>query len=277
MSKELIGIVGVGRMGLAIVKHLKSHDYPSIVCDLSEERCAEAAEAGAAVVGTPAEIAKVSKFIIIAVGFDDEATAVIAGKDGLLEMAAPGSVVVVSSTCTPDHVRGLEAQVKARSCVLVDAPICRGARAADAGTMLALVGATDEDFARAKPVLSTFCSDISLLGPVGSGQFGKALNNFLLWVNGVALIEAGRLSEANGMDLVKLREALLMSSGASDALKNWENVSFIWALKDMQIVMKMADLAGLSLPIAGSIKELVKDGLRIKQSNPPDWTGRNRI
>ena len=84
-----------------------------------------------------------------------------------------------------------------------------------------------------------------LLGDIGAGQFGKAMNNFLLWVNGIALIEAGRLSEANGMDLVKLREALLISSGASDALKNWENVSFLWALKDMQIVAKMADKAGL--------------------------------
>jgi 3-hydroxyisobutyrate dehydrogenase-like beta-hydroxyacid dehydrogenase len=90
------------------------------------------------------------------------------------------------------------------------------------------------------------------------------------------LIEAGRLSEANGMDLVKFRDALLMSSGASDALKNWENVSFTWALKDMQIVIKMADKAGLSLPIAGTIKELVKEGRRIKNSNPSDRTGRNK-
>ena len=126
------------------------------------------------------------------------------------------------------------------------------------------------------PILKTFSADVIHLGDMGAGQVGKALNNFLLWVNGVALIEAGRLSEANGMDLVKLREALLISSGASDALKNWESVSFTWALKDMQIVIRMADKAGLSLPIAGAIKELVKDGRRIKQSNPPDWTGRNR-
>jgi 3-hydroxyisobutyrate dehydrogenase-like beta-hydroxyacid dehydrogenase len=76
------------------------------------------------------------------------------------------------------------------------------------------------------------------------------------------------------MDLVKLREALLMSSGASDALKNWENVSFLWALKDMQIVMQMADKSGLSLPMAGAVKELVKEGRRTKQTNPPAWTGR---
>jgi hypothetical protein len=141
--------------------------------------------------------------------------------------------------------------------------------------MLTLCGGTPEVFERGKQIYSTFfCKDIVHLGDIGAGQFGKAMNNFLLWVNGVALIEAGRLSEATGMDLVKLRDALLMSSGASDALKNWENVSFLWALKDMQIVAKIADKAGLAMPIAGAIKELVKDGRRIKQTNPPDWTVR---
>ena len=157
---------------------------------------------------------------------------------------------------------------------LLDAPICRGQRAADSGTMLTLCGGKAAVFDRAKPIYGTFCKDIILLGDIGAGQVGKAMNNFLLWVNGIALIEAGRLSESYGMDLVRLREALLMSSGESDALKNWENVSFLWALKDMQIVMQMADKAGLSMPVAGAIKELVKEGRRIKQTNPPDWTGR---
>ena len=78
------------------------------------------------------------------------------------------------------------------------------------------------------------------------------------------------------MDLVKLREALLISSGASDALKNWENVSFLWALKDMQIVARMADQAGLSMPIAGAIKELVKDGRRIKTDQSAGLDGTRR-
>ena len=119
---------------------------------------------------------------------------------------------------------------------MLDAPICRGQMAADNGTMLMLCGGKPEVFERGRPIYRTFGKDYVLLGDIGAGQFGKAMNNFLLWVNGIALIEAGRLSEANGMDLVKLREALLMTSGASDALKNWENVSFLWALKDMQIV-----------------------------------------
>ena len=82
------------------------------------------------------------------------------------------------------------------------------------------------------------------------------------------------LAETTGIDLVKLRDALMMSSGASDALKEWDMISFTWALKDMQVVAEMTDKAGLSLPITGAIKELVKEARRIKASNPPNWTGK---
>lgn len=276
VAKEKVGVVGIGRMGIAIVRHLDHHGYPTVAFDLDEKQCEAARAFNTEIVPDPAAVGQASRMVIIAVGYDDEATAVMLGDNGLLKTMQKGSTIIVSSTCTPEHVKWLAEKAAEKGVEVVDSPICRGARAADSGTMLALVGATEAAFERAKPVLGTFCSDVMRLGDVGAGQFGKSMNNFLLWVNGVALIEAGRLSESYGMDLVQLREALMISSGGSDALKNWENVSFIWALKDMQIVLKMADKAGLSLPIAGSIKELVKDGLRIKQSNPPDWTGRLR-
>ena len=273
---DLIGVIGVGRMGQAIVRHLGRCGFSSFVFDIGRDQLEAARQLGASIAASPAEVGAKTRMVIIAVGYEEEVTAVTRGDDGLLTTMSDGSLLIVSSTCTPEFVKDLSGACGQKGIEFVDSPICRGAMAADAGTMLAMVGASEAAYERAKPVLGTFCKDIALLGPVGSGQFGKALNNFLLWVNGVALIEAGRLSEANGMDLVKLREALLMSSGSSDALKNWENVSFIWALKDMQIFLKMADRAGLSLPVAGAIKELVKDSLRIKRSSPPDWTGRAR-
>jgi len=272
-DKETVGIVGAGRMGQAMVRHLVKHGFAVVAQDI-EPKAVEAARGfGAKIAGTPAEVGRACKFVIVAVGYDAEAEAVMLGHDGLLQTMGVGSVIAVSSTCTPDHVRMLANQAKAKGVDVLDAPICRGQMAADTGTMLILCGGKPEVFARGKPIYSTFGQDYVLLGDIGAGQFGKAMNNFLLWVNGVALIEAGRLAEANGMDLIKLRDALLISSGASDALKNWENVSFLWALKDMQIVSRMADKAGLSMPVAGAIKELVKDGRRIKLSNPPDWTG----
>src|SRR6516162_6866121 len=126
---------------------------------------------------------------------------------------------------------------------------------------------------RGRAVYGCFCSDYAHLGEVGHGQVGKTMNNLLLWINAVGLLEAGRLAETTGIDLSKLRAALLMSSGASDALKEWDRISFTWALKDMQIVADLTDKAGLSLPITGAIKELVKDARRIKATNAPKWTG----
>jgi 3-hydroxyisobutyrate dehydrogenase/2-hydroxy-3-oxopropionate reductase len=139
---------------------------------------------------------------------------------------------------------------------------------------VSLVGGKADVVERAREVYRCFCSDYAHLGEVGHGQVGKTMNNLLLWINAVGLIEAGRLAETTGIDLVKLRAALLTSSGASDALKEWDMISFTWALKDMQIVADLTDKAGLSLPITGAIKELVKDARRLKAAGgAPKWTG----
>lgn len=273
-DKSRVGIVGIGRMGLSMLKHLIKHGYPVTACDLSKDQCEKARAAGATIAGMPRELGKSCDFVIIGVGYDDEVLAVMTGDQGLLATMRKGSIIAISSTCEPAFAKDMAARAAEKGIEIFDAPICRGAKAADDGTLLALVGAKPDVFERGKPIYATFSGDIAHLGPVGAGQVGKAMNNFLLWVNGIALIEAGRLSEANGMDLLKLRDALLMSSGASDALKSWDNVTFTWALKDMQIVMKMADKAGLSLPIAGAIKELVKDGRRVKATTAPAWTGK---
>jgi 3-hydroxyisobutyrate dehydrogenase-like beta-hydroxyacid dehydrogenase len=91
--------------------------------------------------------------------------------------------------------------------------------------LLALVGGRPEVVERGRPIYRCFCSDYAHLGEVGHGQVGKTMNNLLLWINAVGLIEAGRLAETTGIDLVKLRAALLISSGASNALKEWDGVS----------------------------------------------------
>jgi 3-hydroxyisobutyrate dehydrogenase len=273
-TKERVGIVGVGRMGLSMLKHLVKHGYEVTACDLDEKQLAKAREAGASAVKTPAEVARGASFVIIGVGYDDEVNEVVAGADGLIGNLARGSIIAVSSTAKPETVRSLDQLAQPHGIDILDAPICRGRFAADDGTLLALVGGKPEVVERGRAVYRCFCSDYAHLGDVGHGQVGKTMNNLLLWINAVGLIEAGRLAETTGIDLAKLREALLMSSGASDALKEWDMISFTWALKDMQIVADMTDRAGLALPITGAIKELVKDARRIKASNAPKWTGK---
>jgi len=276
-KKERVGIVGAGRMGLAMLKHLIKHGYAVTVCDISDKQRDAARAAGAAIAKTPAEVGKTSDLVILGVGYDDEVNDVVFGKDGLLETLAPGSIIAVSSTAKPDTVKAVAARVAAKGIEVMDAPICRGRFAADEGTLLALVGGKANVVDRARPVYATFASDIVHLGDLGNGQVGKAINNLMLWFNAVGVLEAGRLAESTGVDLVKLRDALLTSSAASDSLKEWDRVSFTWALKDMQIVADMTDKAGLSLPLTGAIREVVKEARRVKASNPPNWTGNKPV
>jgi 3-hydroxyisobutyrate dehydrogenase len=276
-GKERVGIVGAGRMGLAMLTHLIKKGYAVTVCDISDKQRDAARALGAAVVTTPADVAKVSDIVILGVGYDDEVEDVVFGKNGLADALAPGSIIAVSSTAKPDNMKKLAERVGKKGIGVMDAPICRGRFAADSGTLLALVGGQADVVERARPVYTTFASDYVHLGEVGNGQVGKAINNMMLWFNACGVMEAGRLAEKTSVDMVKLREALLTSSAASDSLKEWDRVSFTWAMKDMQIVSDMTDKSGLSLPLTGAIKEVVKEARRVKASNPPNWTGNKPI
>jgi 3-hydroxyisobutyrate dehydrogenase len=271
-QKERIGVVGAGRMGLPMVKHLIRQGYQVHVMDISEANLAKAKELGAQVVATPAELGKQTDFVILGVGYDDEVRQVTLGKDGLLETLASGAIIAVSSTVAPDTVKGLAAAAAEKGVGVLDAPICRGRWFADEGKLLALFGGTDNVVERGRKVYGTFSSDIVHLGEVGHGQVAKAMNNLLLWVNSLGIMEAGWIAESTGIDLQKLREALMMSSGKSQALEDWEQTTFTWALKDMQIVSLMTDKANLSLPLTGAVREMVKEARKIKANNPPRWS-----
>lgn len=269
---ETVGLIGAGRMGRAMVKHLKAAGYQVVATDVAPEAREAARELGAETAQSAGEVAARCSIVFIAVGFDEEVAAVCRGADGIFARAGRSSVVVVNATVAPDLVQALGREAAQAGLDLLDVPIARGAWAADSGTLLALAGGEERVLERVRPMLSTFCSDIAHLGALGHGQVAKAVNNLLLWVDGVALLEAGRLAASTGIDLPNLRDALLMSSGRSFALEEWDNVTFTWALKDMQVVLDMCDKAGRSFPLLGMIKEQVKDAKAAKKAGEIGWT-----
>ena len=271
-TQQRIGIIGTGRMGQPMVKHMLKHGYDVTAYDLSADSLAKVKTMGAAVTDNPAGVCNGSDFVILGVGYDDEVNAVCLGDDGVIAALPTGGIIAVSSTVSPDTVKHLDGVASQKGCAALDAPICRGRFFADEGTLLALFGGRDDIVARGRPVYSCFCSDIVHVGDVGHGQVAKAINNLMLWITSIGLIEAGRIAESTGIDLPNLRDALMLSSAKSQALEDWDQTSFTWALKDMQIVGGMTDKAGLSLPLTGAVKELVKEARRIKATNPPGWT-----
>lgn len=274
VQKERVGIIGAGRMGQPMVKHLIARGFSVTACDIEPGNREKAKALGAQVAETPAELGRNVSFVILGVGYDAEVMAVTVGEGGVFETMKPGALVAVSSTVAPATVKALAEAARAQGCDVLDAPICRGRWFADEGKLLALFGGSTDAIERGRAVYGAFCSDIAALGDVGHGQVAKAMNNLLLWINSIGLIEAGRIAESTGIDLPALRAALMMSSAKSQALEDWEQTSFTWALKDMQIVSGMTDEAGLSLPLTGAVKELVKEARRIKATNPPGWSGK---
>lgn len=263
MSDIKVGLIGAGRMGRPMSRHILNAGFDVFVYD----PVAEAVQAVEAFGGqgrpSPAGVAAESDVIIVIPGFYDEVAAAICGADGVLAGARPGTVVVVSSTISPVQAEDLARRCGAAGVAFVDAPICQGEIGAIGGYLVWLVGGAEADIERVRPVMEPCGAEIFHLGDVGAGMVGKAMNNMLLWAALVADHEALAIAEKHGVTTERLIPALLRSSGKNWPLENWKDMNKIpWAHKDMQIVLEMGDRAGLTLPVAGLLREQVKPIMR---------------
>lgn len=255
-----IGILGLGKMGAPMAKHLRAKGYNVFGYDPVDEARRAAASLGVSLLDSPREVARASDVVIVVVGFDHEVEAVVHGRGGIVEGARPGLIVAIGSTVAPSYTRKLAERLRSQKIVLLDIPLARGEAAAVAGKLL-IYGAGDEAaFEACRPAFGAFASDIFHLGAAGAGQVGKMVNNLLLWACTSANDEGLRLGEALGVSADRMRTALRAGSGQNWAMDNRAELSGMpWAEKDMSIVLHEADLARLALPLCGTIKETIKD------------------
>jgi 3-hydroxyisobutyrate dehydrogenase-like beta-hydroxyacid dehydrogenase len=255
-----VGILGLGKMGAPMAKHLRAKGYNVFGYDPVDAARREAAELGVSILDSPRDVARATDVVIVVVGFDHEVEAVIFGANGIAEAARAGLVVAIGSTVAPRYTQRLAERLKERHIVLLDIPLARGEAAAIAGKLLIYGAGEPMAFEACRPVFSAFASDIFHLGPAGAGQVGKMVNNLLLWACTSATDEGLRLGEALGVSTDQLRVALRAGSGQNWAMDNRADLSGMpWAEKDMSIVLHEADLARLSLPLCGTVKESIKD------------------
>ena len=259
-----VGMLGLGKMGAPMARHLLAKGYNVAGYDPVDAARRNAIALGVTLLDSPREVARASDLVIVVVGFDHEVETVLFGANGVMAAARPGLVVAVGSTVAPRYAVRLAERLREQQVVLLDAPLARGERAALEGKLL-IFGAGDEAaFEACRPAFSAFASDIFHLGPAGAGQVGKMVNNLILWACTSANDEGLRLGEALGVDADKLRAALHHSSAQNWALdQRSERSGMPWAEKDMSIVLHEADLARLSLPLSGTVKETIK-GLKIR-------------
>ena len=254
-----VGLIGLGKMGLPMARHMRKKSFEVVACDLNPEVCKQAAELGVVIVENPREVATASDFVIVVVGFDSEVERVVMGEKGLAGATRAGLIVGISSTVAPRTMQKLDKQLAGTGIVLLDMPLTRGEPAAEAGQMLVMVGGDATAFSVCKPVLECYASSIFHVGELGAGQVGKMVNNLILWACISANHEGFKLAEKLNVDPERLRAALLDSSAGNWALKTRpETQPMPWAEKDMRIVLSEADRLRLSVPLCGVIAEVVK-------------------
>jgi len=251
-----VGVLGAGRMGLPIIGHLVRAGFDVVVYDPDPARREPVESSGAAIAGASHELAERCGTILACVGYEEQLNEIMLGDDGILRRLAAGALVAVLSTVSPAGIRRLQQAGQQRGVDIVDAPVCRGRQAADAGQLLSLLGGTEAATSKFTPVARAYSADVIRLGDIGSGQVGKAVNNLILWACLVADHEGLALAGRFGVDIAELRAALQISSAANHALGNWGNQTMAWAEDDMKIVGDMAAEAGISLPQAALNREI---------------------
>lgn len=254
-----VGFIGTGRMGAPMCRHIMAAGYPLVAFDRSATALEAVAGQGARTAGSAAEVAALADVTFVMTGFYDQVEDAVAGPAGLLSATSPGDLVIVSSTITPQQACSLAGRCGEHGVLFLDAPVCQGERGAEEAYLVWLVGGPADAAERARPIMSACGSDIFHLGDAGAGMTGKALNNMLLWAALVADHEALEIGRRHGVEPSKLIPALLRSSGTNWPLEHWADMHRIpWAHKDMTIVLDMADTTGLTVPLAGLLREQVK-------------------
>ena len=252
-----VGVIGAGRMGQSIIGHVARKGFTVAVHDIDEGKREAVAKLGAAWAESPMALARARDAILVCVGYDQELRQLMSA-DGLLRDLARGTIVAVLSTVNPRTVQELAEDAAASGVHVVDSTVCRGARAADEGTLLSFVGGEADVVKRLKPVLACYSTDIIHTGGVGSAQVAKAANNLVMWSCLIADHEALALAKRFGMDVDILREALVKSSAGNYVLRHWGTNTMAWAEDDMDIALRMAGQVGIGLPQAGLNRELCR-------------------
>ncbi|MEG3617343.1 NAD(P)-dependent oxidoreductase [Magnetovibrio sp. PR-2] len=262
--------LGLGVMGYHMAGYLQKGGHETTVYNrTSAKAVAWTEEFGGSMAETPAEAAKGADIVFACVGNDDDLRAVVLGENGAFEGMTPNTIFVDNTTASAEVARELYAAGKERGIAFIDAPVSGGEAGAQQGILTVMCGGDEDAFATAQPVIDCFARAVTLLGPSGSGQLTKMVNQVCFVSTVQGLSEGLNFAVRAGLDAKKVLEVISKGAAQSWQMDNRGTTmvddefdfgfAVDWVRKDLGIVLSEADNNGSQMPMTALIDQFYKE------------------
>jgi len=252
--------IGLGVMGFPMAGYLAARGYGVVVFNRSPDKAQSWLEQnGGTSAETPADAARGADIVFCCVGNDDDVREVTLGESGALQSMSPGSVLVDHTTASATLARELHAAAGERQVGFLDAPLSGGQAGAENGQLTIMVGGDDDVFERVRPVMESYAKAITLIGPAGSGQLAKMVNQICIAGLLQGLSEGLHFALRAELDIEKVISAI--SKGAAQSWQmdhRWQTMvngqfefgfAVDWMRKDLGIALEEAQANGARLEL----------------------------
>ncbi|RVU31084.1 3-hydroxyisobutyrate dehydrogenase [Neptunomonas marina] len=269
-----IGFIGLGNMGGPMAINLVKGGHSVKAFDLSDEAIQRVVSEGGSAAASAKEAVMDADFVVSMLPAGKHVQGLfVTGDDPLFEYVKDGALIIDSSTIDAATARQVADAAQARGISFIDAPVSGGVGGAVAGTLAFMVGASDAEFAKAKPVLDCMGKNIFHAGAHGAGQVAKACNNMLLAILMTGTSEALNMGMKNGLDPAVLSEIMKQSSGNNWALQVYNPVPGVMdgvpssndyqggfqvdlMFKDLGLAMEMSQQSASPVPMGSQARAL---------------------
>ena len=265
---EKVGFIGLGIMGKPMAWNLMEAGHELVLYTRTKEKAGELAAGEATVADSPKEVAENSDVLITMLPDSPQVEEVVAGEDGVLEGIKEGSLLIDMSTISPVVTRELAEKVRQRGASMLDAPVSGGDAGAKKGTLSIMVGGSEENFERARPLFDVMGETVTHVGPSGTGQVVKACNQIVVALTIEAVSEALVLGSKAGVDPAKVIEVLsgglagnrVMEAKGENFLEHEFSPGFRLELhrKDLGIALSAGREYGVPLPITAIVDQILE-------------------
>jgi 3-hydroxyisobutyrate dehydrogenase-like beta-hydroxyacid dehydrogenase len=277
-DKKNVGFIGLGNIGKPMAKHLVAAQFQLYAYDVFHDAVADLVALGAIGAADPSDIAANCLYIGVCVRDDKDVENLLYGDCGLLQLARPGTVIVIHSTVTQAGLLKWAADASAENIHIIDAPITGGATGAEAGTLCYMVGGDEQQLDAIRPMISTSADKIVHAGSLGTGIALKLCNNLITYAEFAAMSEATRLAEACGLSADVLREVGKSNGVINDQMHRMISNRNMLAVKcseeqmdqylgpfgrlgrkDLQCAIDTASELDIQLPATEFVRDMIED------------------